>query len=233
MKNVKKLTVLQVRIFPNDYIPYDYLLRPDFIDHMMKKFHFKKYEMPFEQFQKGMPQILNFNGGDITFESNKILIKKLNFEDRRVVIEAMTSSKITTKIFDVVANEIKKFEPTKSFKRKDAVLETEETSCVANLNVDYKKIYSESFLKFLKNNFIPLIKHKSLSIRPKNLSFEIYFDPDNEYSRKHSITLVPKTFTIEPRAGHLLDEKLFFSHSPFDSDTHFKLLETFEKTFSI
>ncbi len=232
MKNIKDLTVTQIRIFAPDYIPYVYLMRPDFIDHMKQKFHFQKQEIPIEQFQRGQLTILLFNGGDFTFEGKKILIQRLHFDNRRIVLEAMTSSTIASKIFDSVAKEIRNFDPIKSFRQKEAVFATEETSCIAKLEVNYDKVYSKAFTKFISDSFLPLLEQKFLEIRPKSLSFEVHFDPDNEYSKKHNIALVPKTLTIEPRAGHALDEKLFFTHSPFNSDTHFKLLEAFEKTFS-
>jgi hypothetical protein len=229
---IKNLSITQVRIFPPDYIAYNYLQRNDFVEHIAKKYHFQKHEMPFQPFQKGSPSVLLFNSGDYNLEGKKILIERLHFENRRIVLEAMTSSKIANKIFDAISREIRKFDPLKLFKRKDAVFESEETTCLAKLNVNYKKIYSEDFIKFIETDFASFLEQNFLEIRPKSLSFEVHFNPDNDFTKKHNINLSPKTLTIEPRSGHPLEETIFLSHSPFDSDTHFKLLENFEKTFS-
>ena len=69
---IKELKVTQVRIFPLDYIPYAYLMRSDFIEHMKGEYKFRKHEMPFEFFQEGVPNILGFLGGRYVFEEKKI-----------------------------------------------------------------------------------------------------------------------------------------------------------------
>ena len=48
---------------------------------------------------------------------------------------------------------------------------------------------------------------------------------------KHRITISPRVFIIEPRAGTNYDDKIFYAQSPTDSDTHLKILEEFEKAF--
>ncbi len=231
MKKIKSLKVVQIKIFPPDYIPYFYLLRPEFIDQVTKRFKFQKHAMPFNPYQKDAPKILHFNGGEFNLEGTKILIQRLHFEDRRIILEALTSSNNTTKIFNSISKEIKKFDPLKSFESSDAQFETQETDCVALLNVDYSKIYSKEFNSFISKEIAPILEHKFFDIRPKALSFEIHFEPDEKLS-KNNITLSPKTLTIEPSPGHTLEEKLFYSKSPFDSDTHFKLLNAFEKEFA-
>jgi hypothetical protein len=231
MKDIKELIVFQVRIFPVDYIHYNYILRSDYINHMSKKFNFHKHEMPFEAFQKNTPNILIFHGGEYNYQGNKIIIQRLAFEDRRIILETLTSSKVAKKIFDSIATETRKFDPLKNFKRTDSVFFAEETSCVSHLKIDYMRIYSKNFINFIDNKFANLLEHKYFEIAPKTLSFEVRFQQDNELLNKRAITLSPKLLIIEPKAGNPLSEKVFFTKSPFDSDTHLQLIENFETAF--
>ena len=232
MKNIKKLTVTQIRIFPHDYLPYAHLLSSDFVEYMNQKYKFRRHEMPFEYFQKETPNILQFYGGKYLPEKQNVAINRLHFDDRRIVLETMSSSDVARKLFLVIARDIKKFDPNKAFKASNASYEAEETSCIANLSIEYLKVFSKEFMGFINRQFATKLTHKSFNIRPKQLSFEVEFEPDKDLFEKHKITLSPKILTLEPRTGEPDMNRVFYSESPFNSDTHFKLLEEFEKTFS-
>lgn len=230
MRDIKELVVKKINIFPVDYIPYAHLMRQDFIEHMIDRYKFQKHEMPFGFHMKETPSLLVFYSGEYDFEDKKIIINKLVFENRKIVLEARASSQVSKKIFGAIAKDIKKFDPIKAFKMSDAYYQSEETSCIVSLDIEYMSIYSEELISFLHNGFLPLLKHKYLDMRPKHMSFEVDFEPDVKLAQE-KVTLASKTLTIEPRMGQSLKKKVFYTESPFDSDTHLKLLEKFERIF--
>lgn len=232
MKDIKELTVRQIKIFPVDYIPYAHLLRPDFIDHMRKKHLFSKHQMPFEYFPKETPKILTFFNGEYLYDEKRIIINRLHFEERKIIFEAMASSEVSKRIFSAIAEDINTFDPTKGFNPSDTCFESEVTSCVLSLDIDYMNIYSEKMKTFITSNLAKLLKHKYSEIRPKRTTFEINFEPDINLAKKEGISLSPKDFTIVPRLGKSLNMKVFYTESPFDSDTHLQLLEEFERIFA-
>ena len=232
MKDKKDLNVIQIRIFEVDSIPYDYLMRPDFIEHIKSEFRFQKHEMPFEPYPKNQPRILLFVGGEVTIGKEKIIIQKLLFENRRILIDGMSDSSRLDKVFEIIGKEIAKFDPTGNFSHDDVVFKTEETNCLVHLNVDFKKFFSQKFWGFVSKDAPSFLTERVMAIVPKNLSFELHFDPKNEYAEKHNITLSPKTLTIEPRVGVSIDKRIFYTQSPYDSTTHFRLLEAFEERFT-
>jgi hypothetical protein len=231
MKDIKELTVQLVKIFPVDYIPYTHLFRPDFIAHMKKKYLFTKHQMPFEYIPKDTPNLLIFLNGEYLCGEKRMIINRLNFEDRKIILEAMASSEVSGEIFSAIAEDIKTFDPTNRFDPSDASFESEKTSCILSLDVHYMSIYSEKMKTFINSSFAPLLEHKYFEIRPKRMRFEVEFEPDINLAKEERITLAPKDLTIEPRLGQRLNTKMFYSESPFDSDTHLKLLEEFEKIF--
>lgn len=230
--NIKELKVTQVRIFPLDYIPYAHLMRSDFIEHMKGKYKFRKHEMPFEFFQEGTPNVLAFLGGRYVLEETKIIITRLHFDNRRIIFEVSSPTEIANKIFTAIIEDIKQFEPAGTFEASTLSFQSEETSCLLTLDVDFMNIYSRKMRTFIKKTFTPLLKNKYLEIRPKSMSFEVVFEPDKALMKQYRISLSPKTLVIEPRDGEALEKRIFLTKSPFDSNTHFKLLEEFEKTFS-
>lgn len=229
---IKELKVTQVRIFPLDYIPYAYLMRSDFIEHMKGEYKFRKHEMPFEFFQEGVPNILGFLGGRYVFEEKKIIITRLHFDNRRIIFEVSSPTEIANRIFAAIIEDIKQFEPAGTFEVSNLSFQSEETSCLLTLDVDFMNIYSRKMRTFIKKSFTPLLKNKYLEIRPKSMSFEVDFEPDKALMKQHRVSLSPKTLVIEPRDGESLDKRIFLTKSPFDSNTHLELLGEFEKTFS-
>ncbi len=230
-KDIKSLIVTLIKIFPNDYIPYAYLMRTDFIDYMVNKYKFKKPEIPFDFYQKGAPNLLIFHGGEYSFNDKKEIIHTLTFEDRKIILEAEVPSKVSKEIFKIIAEDIKKFDPSESFNTDDSSYQTERTFCIVHLDVNFMDILSKKFIDFLNNKFASFLKHEYLDIFPKNVRFQIDFKPDMGLYQEADITLSPKTLTIEPRSKEGFKKKIFQTESPFDSDTHLKLLEEFEKLF--
>lgn len=231
MKDIRDLVTKKLMIFSLDYMPQAYIMRSDFVDHMNKKYKFQRHEIPFDFHLKDTPKVLVFHGGEYKHEGTKIVINKVLFEDRKIVLEIKGSSKVSKKIMEAMARDIRKFDPTNRFKLSDAAYQSDETMCVVHLEIDYLSIFSDKLISFVNKEFAPLLDKKYLEIRPQKMSFDVHFAPDPKYVEEN-ITLVPKALTIEPRLGHPLKRKLFFTESPVDSETHLNLLEKFEKMFS-
>jgi hypothetical protein len=230
MKNIRELTSVQIRIFPADYILYNYLLRKDFVDFILDKYKFTSHEMPFGNAPGDTPKVLVFKSGECKIEKKKLIIKRLAFENRRIVTDTLSTSKEATKLFNIIAKDIDKFQTDGNFKSSDVSFLSEEASCIVSLDFDYKDMFSEKFITFLNEDLKSRMRHDVFEVYPKLIRFEISFKPD-EKLRKNRITLSPKQLIIEPRTEHPLDERVFFTSSPCDTDTHLNILGTLEKTF--
>jgi hypothetical protein len=110
-------------------------------------------------------------------------------------------------------------------------LKTQETKCVVGLDIDFWNVFSEEMKSFIQKEAPQPLKYPLRSIEPKNLSFEATFQ-QTESLQEDRITLAPKKITIEPQTGIPLSKGLFYTQSPFDSETHLKLILAFEKALS-
>jgi hypothetical protein len=149
MKNIRELTSVQIRIFPADYILYNYLLRKDFVDFILDKYKFTSHEMPFGNVPGDTPKVLVFKSGEYKIEKKKLIIKRLAFENRRIVTDTLSTSKEATKLFNIIAKDIDKFQTDGNFKSSDVSYLSEEASCIVSLDFDYKDMFSEKFITFL------------------------------------------------------------------------------------
>ena len=63
---------------------------------------------------------------------------------------------------------------------------------------------------------------------PLRFESKIRFQVNDPSITDHGLTLNPKDFVIEPRTNTPLADRIYSTQSPFDSETHFQLLEEFE-----
>ena len=231
MKIIKGPTVTQVRIYPQDTIPYtDLAIRKKF-DQFREKFSFSRMEIPSSFYEPGAPKIINLSGGSITIDNETILINSLNFEERKIVLIIEASSDKADKAFDIIGEELKSIDRYKNFSSSSYLIKTEETECTVQLNIDYYRFFSRQFNSFIKRTVVRSPKQPARKISLKNLSFEISFKQDKMLEDVR-ILMVPKLFTIEPRLGTREEERVFFTRSPNDSETHLKLLSELEILFA-
>jgi len=231
MKIIKGPTVTQIRIFPQDAIPYtDLAIRKNF-DQFREKFSFSKTEIPFPFYELGAPKIINLSGGSITVDDESILINSLNFDERKIVFIIEAPSDKADKAFNIIGEELRDIDRYKNFSASNYLVKTEETECTVHLNIDYHRFFSRQFISFIKKS---VAKHSEQPLRKlalKSLCFEISFE-QRKTLEDVRISIVPKPFTIEPRFATREEDKIFYTRSPYDSETHLRLLKELESLFT-
>jgi hypothetical protein len=228
---VLETTAIQVRIFAKDTIPYHILLRPNRVKLLQDHFSFQNHEIPFPVFQEGAPKILNLLSGEFKLNGKSIIIDRLIFEDRKVIIGIKGTSGELNYIFMAVFSFLKDILDGIILDDSKLILKTDQTECVVQLDVDFMSIFSPKFRKFLKTNIPPKMLHKVEMMIPRRLRIELSFEQPIQY-RSHNLSLSPKNFTVEPRATTNLEDKVFFTTSPCPSDVHLSLLKEFEEAFA-
>lgn len=230
MKIIKGPIVTQIRIFPQDTIPYaDLAIRKNF-DGFKERFSFSRAETPFPLYEEGTPNIINLSGGSIIVKNESLLIRSLNFDERKIGLVIEAPSDKAEKVFDMIGKELSNIDRYKNFVVSDYLIKTEETKCTVHLNVDYHRFFSQRFIPFIKKQATKYFKHIPRKITLKNLSFEIDFEQDKALEDVR-ISIAPKLLTIEPRAATGEEDRIFYTRSPYDSATHLKLLTELELLF--
>lgn len=102
----------------------------------------------------------------------------------------------------------------------------ETTQCVATLDFVFSALFNDAFIEFLNEK----VEQKACnnlakaSVRPLATAAEITYEITEKALIDNKISMNPKQFNIAPRPGAPLDAKKYVISSPFDSDTHLKLI---------
>jgi hypothetical protein len=230
MKDVQDLRVSQVRIFPVGSIPYEVFSVSENLTQLKDFFSFSNQEVPVPLFEAGAPKVIILAAGQFKHEDKNIIINRLHFDNRKIVLEVVGNSNEADGVFGNIIAHINKISSNCRLDEQMCQLKTQETKCMVGLDIDFWNVFSEEMKRFIQKEAPQSLKYPLRSIEPKNLSFEVAFQ-QTESLQEDRITLTPKKITIEPQTGIPLSKGIFYTQSPFDSETHLKLIESFEKAF--
>lgn len=231
MKNIKDLHVSQVRIFPEGTIPYEVLSLPDRLKQLKERYRFGAEQIPFPLQVPNAPKLMIFQMGEAKIENKSTIIDSLQFEGRKMVLEVAASSDIANTVFLDISRLINEMAGDDLLNEEKSLIKTEETRCNVSLEIDYWDVFSNEMKRFVSDILPKMFDRPVAATNPNKLTFEITFTQDFTLFQKQKIHLVPKPLTIEPREGVPFDEHVFFTCSPFESETHLKLIEAFESNF--
>jgi hypothetical protein len=225
MKTITDLNVLQDRLYATDIIPFRFINTDSCLTAIKQAFNFKEVE--------SLTDKVNFSKGEFKLNNKIKVLDILSIEPKRIWFNLYGTSKEANSFYTSLRKIIISFDQNELFRRSKALMKIEQTICNATLDVDFKNIFAKKLLDYL--NWSVLEKFSSDSakayIRGMRLSTEIFYEPKDPNVISHNVSLYPVYFTIEPRVDTPIEERRFHTVSPTDSDTHFKLIEEFEKLF--
>lgn len=232
MKDIQNLTVTQIRILPEDTIPYQILGLHERLKQIKDNYYFSGEEIPFPLHIPGTPKIVTFRMGELKYKDKSVIINQLSFEGRRIVLVVIGTSEDANVVFTDVAKFINRLTDKEILDESKCLVKTEDTQCSVALNIDYWSIFSDKTKQFIDNNLYLMFDQPIVAIEPQKLSFKIIFKQDSDLYDKENIAYSPKLFTVEPRENIPFEKGVYYTYSPFSSEIHLQLIRTFEDTFS-
>ena len=232
MRDIKNLLTTEKRSFELDDIPFVKLGTASGLELFSKQFNFKDIELGEDQ-DKNITQI-RLSMGQYKVDGNFYPVSRMMIDRRSIGFSIFADSKISEKFFKEIVVLLSLLDP--AFQHCKPILLSIETQCVATLDVDFMDIFSGN-IRVLLDNATSTIASKlgdmaeGVSIRPKAIRFDVNFKTAQDLMDK-SVLIAKKPLIIEPRDGTALNEKVYFTASPTDTNTHLKLLKQFEKLFS-
>ncbi|MFA5308834.1 MAG: hypothetical protein WC370_05020 [Dehalococcoidales bacterium] len=225
MKDITDITVIQIRLFPVDVIPFNIISTQSCVQKIKESFSLTVVESP--PFLDNINSIM-FQKGE--FKSNKqiIIINKIEIEPRRIILEVTGTSQQANEVYDSLLISISEAVNIEVGRLRQPLLNAENTRCVVTLDFHISELFSKSFMSFLNND----VKNKASTqlasgiVEPIGILTQISYQIKDETLIKNAIGMNPKQFTITPRSGVPIEEKRFVTSSPFDSDTHLGLIKT-------
>ena len=223
MKDVKILSTAQVRIFPTDAIPLTKLMIAKHREIINSLFKFEKAEPITRAGNTGMSFLVGSYG------TKPLLVEEITIEERRIITRVQGTTKEATSVYEEIKKVLEQINEGRSIKE---LLCTHETASSVVLSVPFERVFSQPFSDFLnklagKHIGLPWAEHY---LAPIGLRFRIQYKLTDDTLVKNYIALAPKELVIEPRSQSALEDQLYWITSPTDTDTHFKLIDDFEKS---
>jgi hypothetical protein len=168
---------------------------------------------------------VGFAGG--VYEPGSVVIESLLIEARKIAVKIQGRSEIAAGVFKTVADKLMHFN---GGVRLEELVCTHETGAVVVLNFPFDRVFSDKFLSFLRNAAVHHTKNEWSQnfILPLNLKFSVRYKVTDDALIKSGVSLSSKELAIEPRVQSSADDRLYWTASPTDTETHFKMIEDLE-----
>ena len=231
MKNIVDLVVNQIRIFPVDIIPLGLINTKSCIERIRDTLSIS--EVGVLPSIEGKDVIL-FRKGELKEDNELVVINKVEVDPRRIIIEVAGPSKAGNKVYELFVSSLSAFANLDFENLRSPLLLAETTRCVVTLDFTFEELFNHSFTEFLNKRVEKEATNDAAegSVRHLAAIAEISYRVKDEYLVSNRISMNPKQLTIAPRPGAPLDEKKYVISSPFDSDTHLKLIEELNKAIT-
>lgn len=228
MKNIADLTVTQIRIFPVDVVPLGVITTKSCAENIRDVLSVSEIEV--RPSIEGR-EIFVFRRGEFKRGNRLTIISKIEVDSRRIIVEIEGTSKDGNEVYEAFLSTIAAVDNVGLEDLRAPLLVAEMTQCIVTLDFAFDALFSSAFVEFLNRK----VKQKAdsnlakASVRPLATAAEITYAITDKILMDNKITLNPKQFSIAPRLGAPLDAKKYIISSPFDSDTHLKLIEELNK----
>lgn len=180
------------------------------------------------------PGIIVFSKGEMKKAKKTVVINRLVFESRRIVLEVAGTSKESNQVYDAVLSSIDTVAGIDSSQLREPIITSDTAQCIVTLDFDFQSLFRDSLVEFMNNR----VKRQATSkivkalVVPRAAEFEISYEITDDAVSKNRVTFSPKRLVIAPREGMPREARRYFISSPFDSDTHLKLIRELEAEIS-
>jgi hypothetical protein len=228
LEEVIDLVVTQVRVFAVDAIPIRLIGAKSCIEKV--KSDFRIDEVVHSAPALGSNSIV-FVRGEIKDKKSTLIINRISIEPRKIILEVAGTSIECAQIYSQLVKSMEVATGIDLTKLGSPIVLAETTQCVVKLDFGFDSLLNGSFGEFIYDKVVKAASSDvaKASIRPILAEFEVSYNVKSKPLIDNQVTLVPKRITIGPRVGAPLKERWFFISSPFDSDTHLKLVQDLEK----
>lgn len=228
---IQKITTSYIVLVHHYELPFLKLASGKNLESLAKAFNFREAEVSQDANTRNINKLLLKNGVFYSSDESQVAISGLEIEDRKIVINTESSSKYSEELYVNLVSLLKELAdfPKESFL--DPIIIAHESQIIANLQFHVSSLLSEDYLEFIQSNVFSSTSTDlaDVNINPLILAFEVDFIVKDNTLNQHRIGLSRKQFSVQPAIGHPVDDQVFYSSAPVDTETHLTLLEELEE----
>jgi len=229
---IKRINSILINLVEFDRIPLYKILQASGATDIQAKYNFSSVEI--NNNPQNQPKII-FLLGTYNNQTNtqEFIIKRLEIEERKIVIDVDGASQIADDFFIDFIEYLKKLSGNENFDL-PIVVQSRESEIVSKLKFSAANLISPKLLKYIETSVVDKAHHpqgKAVA-NLAAVAFRIDYISTDEKLKDYRISLSRKEFLIAPRDGTPLDEQIFVSKVPVDTSTHLAILEELEEIYS-
>lgn len=212
-----------------DEVPLFKLISSENLASLTNRYQFKSVDLGSSD---NRPAVLCQLG---VFQDQKELpIIKLAIEERKIVCDLEGSKSDVDALYSDIVDFLVPLSDRDKEKLLEPVVVTNESEIVVQLDFNVTSLLSAQYVGFLEANVVPQLGFglASARIRPASIRFEVEYSTETRALQDYRISLSRKDLLLQPRAGYPLEDRVFVSKAPIDSELHKRLLSDLEKTLS-
>ena len=234
MEEIKELSVIEHRIYKVDAVPFRQLVTASNLNAFTSLFMFKDTEIS-EDASNNLLSV-KMKLGEFNVDKKIYSIDQLLIDRRSIFFKIQSDSSIAKKFYQNICDVFSQINLHNHFEVDACLIMTSQTTCNVKLDFDFKELLSKTFITYINREaskkLTSAIDNKAkVEILPKTLVFNVNFNVTDNNLLENKISIASKPLTIEPRAGTSAKDRIYYTSSPSDTDTHLKILSTLEEAF--
>ena len=220
MKKLTGMYVQQTRFFASDVVPYHLVITSLGSNRLRQAFGFGS-----TNWQENLEYI--FQDGTIEHQGRTVPITWASFHDRRILIQVLGNSSAAHAAYSAISEVLTELDP--GFRNATPLVSTEETSCAAQLDFEWTALFNPALVEHVSQRVQEFSSEQvGRFIKGVSARFTLGIERKSKDLSEHGINLFDQNLIIEPRADTPLSERIYYTYSPCDSDTHLKLVSELE-----
>lgn len=220
MKNVTGMQVQQTRVFALDVVPYHLVITSLGSNRLRQVFGFGS-----TNWQENLEYI--FQDGTIEHQGRTVPITWASFHDRRILIQVLGNSSAAHTAYSAIGEVLTEMEP--GFRNATPLTLIEETSCAAQLDFEWTALFNPALVEHVSQGIQELSSEQvGRFLKGVNVRFTLGIERKSKDLSEQGINIFDQSLIVEPRADTPLSERIYYTYSPCDSDTHLKLVSELE-----
>ena len=177
---------------------------------------------------------ITYVGGRHQVGEHWAFIEQISIEPRRIIVSVQGNSDDALVVLKSVRELLGQIDPLARKSTVDPLVTVFDSTCTVQLDIDLGEMPVASpfgKLQSLLRENLPSYRATAES-RFSGIRFRIHYDSLPKELSESNIILLDKLFLLEQREQSAAAERLYYSQSPSDTQTHLSILQQIESWFS-
>jgi len=232
--DILKTKINYIVLVHNDEIPFVKLASGKNMENFSKAFNFQKAEVTQDGNTGNVIKLIFRYGIFQKSDENRIAIIRLEIEERKLIVEMEGSSNDARDFYNNLVSQFVELVDAPSESFLEPIVVANESEIIARLQFPISGILSSNYLEFVQSRVAESASSEFAEaiVSPSVIVFLVDFQVKDTYLSQHRIVLSKKEYSVQPAIGYPVDEQIYFSKAPVDTQTHIMLLNELEKTLA-